>query len=168
MTTTRKTYNMFDLMDNIFNDAFRAVDAFNRMEPGRFNKMISSSSFPPTNIMVDQVTKVMTIEAALAGVKEEWINLSFDGDNLKLVVKVPQEVKKGDTVCHPYYIQQGLKTFSNLETSWAVDPRYFDRENVKVEFNNGLLQITIPPREEVAPKKIPIFGKLDLNKQITE
>jgi len=155
---------MDDLIGNIFNEAF---DIFGNWptESIRFNKSLSTAPFPPTNISIDQVTKVMTTQAALAGVKEEWINLSFDGDSLKLTVQVPQELKEGDKVERPYYLQQGLKTFSNIETSWVVDTRYFDREKVSVQFNDGLLVIDIPPRDEVAPKKIPIFGKLQLEKK---
>jgi len=152
--------NMFDLIDDIFNDAYYGA-ATGSVQPVRFNKNISSQSFPPTNILIDQKTKIMTIQSALAGIHEDWINLSFDGDSLNLIVNVPKnEEKKEET--QNYYFQIGLKKIESLKTSWNVDPRYFDREKVEVKFDNGLLTITIPPREEVAPKKIPIFGNLKL------
>ena len=146
--------NMFDLFDDIFSNVFNESW---ELSPGRFNKQISSSSFPPTNISIGTESKVMTIQAALAGIKEEQINLSFDGDYLKLIVDTPTTENDKN-----YFFQQGLKTISHFETKWGVDPRYFDREKVKVDFSNGLLTITIPPKEEVATKKIPLFGKLRL------
>ena len=166
--------DMFELVDDIFsntlNDAMSVFGNVQRQQPARHNKMISSSSFPPTNIFIDQKTKILTIQSALAGVKEEWIDLSFDGDNLRLTVKVPQTIEKDEKteVCTPYYFQQGLKTFSELKTSWTVDPRYFNREKVQVKFDNGLLIIEIPPRDEVAPKKISVFGKLSETKKLED
>jgi len=147
---------MFDLIDDIFQNVWR--ESWD-IQPSRFNKQISSSSFPPTNISVGTDSKVLTIQAALAGVKEEQINLAFDGDYLKLIVDIPAQ---SDEVSKEYFIQQGLKTFNHFETSWAVDVRYFDRDKVKVDFTNGLLTITIPPKEEVTAKKIPVFGKLQI------
>jgi len=153
--------NMFDLIDDIFNSTFAdsGLGSFRTTQPIRFNKHFQSTSFPPTNIAIDQKTKVMMIQSALSGVKEDWINLTFDGDCLKLVVDVPVEKETDNN----YYIQTGLKKIAHLETSWTVDPRYFDREKVNVTFEDGLLTITIPPRDEVAPKKIPIFGNLKLD-----
>jgi len=158
---------MFDLIDDIFND-FASVNNDCRKEwhqPARFNKQFSTSSFPPTNILIDKKTKVLTIQSALAGIHEDWINLEFDGDSLKLIIDVPGD-KQQDILdeLNNHYFQLGLKKVQHTETAWTVDPRYFDREKVDVKFDNGLLTITIPPRDEVAPKKIPIFGNLKLEK----
>jgi len=154
--------DIFDIFDDMFNDVFAFQSA---LQPSRFNKQIASQPFPPTNIIIDQKSKTLTIQAALAGIHEDWINLAFDGDNLKLVVDVPNKVDDRKEDSNNYYLQLGLKRIERVETNWKVDPRYFDREQVKVTFDNGLLTITIPPREEVAPKKIPIFGGLQIEKK---
>lgn len=160
---------MFDLIDDIFNESF--FWNMNRRDASdgapRQNRQISSNSFPPTNISINPDTKVLSIQAALAGVEEEWINLTFNSDQLKLVVKVPQTTKPEEKpeVKKDFYLQTGLKTFSELETAWNIDTRYFDRDKVDVKYKNGLLQITIPPRDEVKPKNIPIFGKLKLEEK---
>lgn len=153
----RNTYyrDFFSLMDDIFNESFTVLE---RAQAPRVNKLISSDSFPPTNIMVDPKTKTMTIEAALAGIKEDQINLSFDGESIKLVI----DATSSDERQVQHYVQRGLKKIGKLTTQYALDPRFYDREKVSVNFENGLLTITIPPREEVAPKKIPLFGKLSI------
>jgi len=148
-----------DLFGSMFDDAFEALGAWNSYEPPRINKIISSNSFPPTNISIDSKTKVMIIQSALAGIHEDWINLSFDGDHLKLVVDVPECDEKKDE--SPYYLQQGLKKVKHFETNWTVDPRFYSREDVNVTFDNGLLVIKIFPREDVKPKQIKLFGNLE-------
>jgi HSP20 family molecular chaperone IbpA len=152
--------DMNSLLGSIFNDVFG--DWPQNYEPVRFNKMISTNSFPPTNISVDQNTKVMVIQSALAGIHEDWINLSFDGDQLKLVVDIPK--KEENTDANPYFFQQGLKNIQHLETSWTVDPRFYSREDVDVAFDNGLLTIKINPKEDVKPKQIKLFGGLNTKK----
>ena len=164
VTRYRTTDNIVGLMDAIFNDAFKAFGTW-ESQPSRFNKWVSSGSFPPTNIMVNKDTKVLTITAALAGIHEDWINLSWDGDSLKLVVDVPSKVEDQKEESPNVYLQLGLKKIEHLETSWQIDPRFFSREDINVNFLNGLLTIEIQPREDVKPKKQKLFGGLDVSKK---
>ena len=151
---------LVDFFDSFFDDGFSKLD----IQPMRYNKLISTSSFPPANVTINKETKELYIEVALAGCAEENINLSFDSDYLKLVVDVPtKEDENQDT-----YIQRGLKKISHIETGWFVDPRFYDRDSVKVKFLNGLLTIRIIPKEDVRPRKINVFGKLAEPAKITE
>ena len=157
-----KSYgNLMDLFDDIFNDSFKILRGCD-VQPIRYNKQISSGSFPPTNIFIDKDTKEMTVQAALAGIREDQISLSWDGDYLKLVVNATEEKdgKRGARV----FIQSGLKKIKKFETSWVVDPRFYSRDDFKVTFENGLLTVVIRPKEDVKPRKLTIFGGLDLNK----
>jgi len=146
--------SLYDLFDSVFSDfGFSRFDT----QP-RFNKLISSGDFPPTNVFVNNKTKEQIIEVALAGCSENDINLSFDGDNLKLVVDVPAEQAiEGDLIV----LQRGLRKIRHIEVSWGVDPRFYDRDNVNVKLKDGLLTIKLCPREDVKPKKIPLFGKYE-------
>jgi len=154
--------SMFDLFDYIFGDSYRFTTKDRGVEP-RFNRLISATDFPPTNIVIDK-DKVLTIVVALAGYTEDNINLSFDNDYLKLVVNVPESQVPEEV----QYIQRGLRKPSHVETSWMVDPRYYDRDSVETSFSNGLLTIKINPRNEVRPKKIKLFGKLDTEKALPQ
>lgn len=158
-----KSYgNLIDLFDDIFNDSFKILRGCD-VQPIRYNKQISSGSFPPTNIFVDKDTKEMTVQAALAGIREDQISLSWDGDYLKLVVNATEE-KDEKHVLARVFIQNGLKKIKEFETSWAVDPRFYSRDDFEVTFENGLLTVVIRPKEDVKPRKLTIFGGLDLNK----
>jgi HSP20 family molecular chaperone IbpA len=144
--------DLFELFDSLFTNGFSNL---NEIQP-RYNRLISTRDFPPANVVINKDTKELLIEVALAGCSEDNINLSFDADYLKLIVDIPAkaEGEKEDI----YYIQRGLKKIQHIETAWIVDPRFYDRENVKVEFIDGLLTIRIFPKEEMRPKKINLFG----------
>jgi len=152
--------DLFQLMDDIFStDGFATI--YDRQP--RFNRLISTRDFPPANVSVNKETKELLIEVALAGCNEENVNLSFDSDYLKLIVDVPTKAE----IEPLHFIQRGLKKIQHIETSWIVDHRFYDRDNVKVEFNNGLLMIRIFPKEEVRPKKINLFGKYQPQEKAT-
>jgi HSP20 family molecular chaperone IbpA len=166
---SRKYYNdVFDLIDGIFSDAFNS--SIDVIQPARFNKQISSAAFPPANVVVNTKTKDLTIQVALAGVKEDELNLSFDGDYLHLIVDRAtgdKNLKDGEEAIE-YVIQRGLKTVDHAEVSWVIDPRYYDRDSANIKFEDGLLTIKVSPRSEVAPKKIKLFGKLAEKTAIAE
>jgi len=145
---------VFDLFDSIFDDT-AGFSRFVNEQPMRYNKIISTSQFPPANVRINK-EKELYIEVALAGCTEENINLSFDSDHLKLVVDVPAKEDDGEN--YGAYIQRGLKKIQHIETAWLVDPRFYNRDNVKVEFTNGLLTIRIFPKDDVRPKQIHLFG----------
>jgi len=167
MNNSRDYYGfkeVFDLFDNIFNDVgFQRVN----VQPMRYNKHISTSQFPPANVILNRESKELYIEVALAGCTEDNINLSFDSDHLKLVVDVPTKVND-DKEDPNVYIQRGLKKIQHVETAWFVDPRFYDRDSCKHEFLNGLLTIRIFPREDVRPKKIHLFGKYEEKKELED
>ena len=124
----------------------------------RYNKLISTSSFPPANVILNKENKELYIEVALAGCTEDNINLSFDSDHLKLVVDIP--TKANDDKEDPnVYIQRGLKKIQHVETAWFVDPRFYNRDTCEVKFSEGLLTIRIYPKDDVRPRKVHLFGK---------
>jgi molecular chaperone IbpB/HSP20 family protein len=150
----------FNLFDDIFSESARFLELA-ETQPARFNKTVSSSQFPPSDVFVDTKTKKMTIKVALAGYSEENINLRFDGDYLKLTIDLPI---KGEEESIEYVVQRGIKLPKHVEAAWGIDNRYYDRDSATVNYKDGLLTVEISPREEVAPKKIKLFGNLDLEK----
>jgi hypothetical protein len=59
-------------------------------------------------------------------------------------------------------MQRAIKLPKHFVSEWLIDPRYYDRDSVTVNYKDGLLTIKISPRAEVAPKKISLFGNLKL------
>jgi HSP20 family molecular chaperone IbpA len=158
--------DFLSLFDQIFSDSARQLDKFaeNNNQPARYNKLMSTSQFPPANIFCNTKTKVLRIEVALAGYSEDDLNLSFDGDRLKLIVDRPDGDKSlgEDEKVEEYVMQRAIKLPKHFVSEWLIDPRYYDRDSVTVNYKDGLLTINISPRAEVAPKKIALFGNLKL------
>jgi len=56
------------------------------------------------------------------------------------------------------------KTFHRVERSYGQFVRSFtlpnnvDRDKIKATFQNGILEIALPKREETKPRQIPITG----------
>jgi HSP20 family protein len=135
--------SVFDIVEDIFNsaDPFRLLDSF---QTPRQIRELSASSFPPTDICIS-ADKEYLIKIALAGIEESQIKLDFEGRTLQLAVD--NEPVEGEHV-----IQNGIKSFTHLETSYAI-PKQWDIEKLEARFKQGLLTIKIPPKEEVA--KLP-------------
>ena len=167
--STRYYENLFNIFDEIFSDSVRLLKFTDTETPSRFNKLVSTSQFPPADVVCDTKTKKLTIQVALAGYSEENINLSFDGDSLKLIATRPEGDKSlaENEVVKEYVMQRGIKFPKHVESSWIIDPRYYSRESTQVTFKNGLLTIEIWPKEDMAPKNITLFGKLELDKPNT-
>jgi HSP20 family molecular chaperone IbpA len=168
---TRSYNDLFSLFDEIFSDStrfFRLVE--NHTQPQRFNKLVSSSQFPPANILCDTKTKELKIQVALAGYSENDISLSFDGDYLRLLVDRSdgdKNLSEGEEITE-YVMQRGIKLPQRVEASWIIDPRYYSRENVQVSFKDGLLTIIISPRDEIKPVNIKLFGKLSEKPEVAK
>lgn len=138
-----------DLFDSIFNDFFYDLPRTN------YSKLISSGSFPPSDIWVDKETKTCNIQVALAGVPENAIAVDYDSGKMKLFVNCGKDEND-----EKYTIQNGIRKIGKLTTSWAIDDSYYDVEKTNVTFVNGLLTISIPAKEEIAKPTVKrLFGE---------
>jgi len=105
-------------------------------------------SYPPANIyMLDDRTQVF--EFALAGFREEDINLEFKGDYMVLSASVPEGTEP-ETGAH--FLKRRLKFKDIKGQEYYVPEDKFNRDATKATFRNGILKVTIPPKEEVKEK----------------
>ncbi|TVR00435.1 MAG: Hsp20/alpha crystallin family protein [Spirochaetaceae bacterium] len=112
-------------------------------------------SYPPANIyMTDDKTLVM--EFALAGFRESDIELEVQGEYLSLSATAPDGEVPPENA---HYFKRRLKLKSFRDQKYYVPEDKFDRDKVSALFTNGILRVTIPPREGAKPessRKIPI------------
>jgi molecular chaperone IbpB/HSP20 family protein len=107
-----------------------------------------SYSYPPMNLYLTQ-EKELVFKFALAGFREEDINLEFQGDYMIFSAKAPQLEPEQDVK----YFKRRLK-FKDIENQrYFVPEDKFDRNAVKAVFKNGILHVTVPPKEEVETKE---------------
>ncbi len=129
-------------------------DRFNRIFGGalprreRDEEMSIGAWIPPVDIVEEKDRILMTAE--LPGFKENEIEIQMEGGVLTLRGERKSETEK-----------EG-RTFHRMERSYGQFVRSFtlpnnvDREHIKANFANGLLQIELPKREEAKPRQIKI------------
>lgn len=107
-----------------------------------------SYSYPPMNVYITK-EKQLVFEFALAGFRESDINIEFQGDYMIFSAKGPDLEPKDDVK----YFKRRLK-FKDIDNQrYYVPEDKFDRENTKAVFKNGVLHLTVPPRQEVKDKE---------------
>lgn len=140
------------LMDEIFSVAEDFTSVFtDRMHfhPGErawsWNReYYSSYPFPPANIYMTN-DKVMVFEFAVAGFGENDVDLQFKGDYMVFGGTVPEGV---GNPADARYFKRRLKLKGFADQRYYVPADKFDREKVKAVYRNGILKVTIPPKEE--------------------
>ncbi|MDR0586961.1 MAG: Hsp20 family protein, partial [Treponema sp.] len=133
-------------------------------------------SYPPMNIYMS-ADRSMTFEFALAGFEEKNISLAFQGDYMVFSAKIGAAVDEPDgrgesDVPDPRgyggetgydrgkadydeagqeslrYFKRRLK-FKDIEKQkYYVPLDKYAQENVKAVFKNGILRVTVPPKDE--------------------
>ncbi|MFP4331398.1 MAG: Hsp20/alpha crystallin family protein [Alkalispirochaetaceae bacterium] len=99
-------------------------------------------SFPPANIYMTP-DRSITFEFALAGFDEKDIDLQFKGDYMMLSAKAPESPEDVS------FLKRRLKFKDVTEQKYYVPEDKFEREEAKAVFKNGMLKVTVPPREDV-------------------
>jgi len=107
-----------------------------------------SYSYPPMNVYLTK-DKEMVIEFALAGFREEDLNIEFQGDYMVFSAKAPEMEPDEDV----RYFKRRLKFKEIEEQRYFVPEDKFDRQNAKAVFKNGVLKVTVPPNEEVQTRE---------------
>lgn len=101
--------------------------------------------FPPANIYM-LPDRTMVFEFALAGYQDGDISLEFQGEYMVLSATAPEQTPDSEDVI---FFNRRLKYKTIPEQKYFVPEDKFDREQAKAVFRNGILKVTIPPRDEV-------------------
>jgi HSP20 family molecular chaperone IbpA len=110
-------------------------------------------SYPPMNIYLTN-ERGMIFEFALAGFDEKDISLTFQGDYMVFSAKIGLEDLPDDDV---RYFKRRLKLKDVEKQKYYVPADKFAQEQVRAVFRNGILKVTVPPKEETeTPEGIKI------------
>lgn len=110
-------------------------------------------SYPPMNIYLTQ-DRSMVFEFALSGFDEKDIQLSFQGDYMVFSAKIGADSAVDEGV---RYVKRRLKLKDVERQKYYVPADKFAQEMVKAVFRNGILKVTVPPKEDSAsPEGIKI------------
>lgn len=113
-----------------------------------FNKPDNRSVKHPIDIYEDD--NGLTFEVACTGLDKSDVDITIEGDVLKITYDKDENQKLGDK----QYYHTGIKR-SSFNFGWKI-ARRFELAKANAEMNNGLLSITIPLANESKPKSITI------------
>jgi HSP20 family protein len=131
-----------DRMNRIFEDAFRGQGRSGEED------WLGGSWAPPVDIYEHDGNLVL--KAELPGIDPKDVDVRVENNVLTLrgERKFDSEVKREN--CHR--VERAYGTFSRSFTL----PNVVDTQNIKAEFKDGVLRVTMPKREEAKPKQIQV------------
>ncbi|HTX74450.1 MAG TPA: Hsp20/alpha crystallin family protein [Rectinemataceae bacterium] len=100
-------------------------------------------SYPPMNIYLTPERSIV-FEFALAGFDEKDISLTFQGDYMVFSAKMGLEDLPEEGV---RYVKRRLKLKDVEKQKYYVPADKFAQEKVKAVFKNGILKVTVPPKD---------------------
>ena len=107
-------------------------------------------SYPPMNVFIT-ADRSLIFEFALAGFDEKDISLSFQGDYMVFSAAIPGSMG-GDASTVPdesvRYFKRRLKMKDIEKQKYFVPLDKYAQDKVKAVFRNGILRVSIPPKEE--------------------
>jgi len=141
-------------------DPYRELSTF----ADRFNRAVGSQQarerdeemglgawMPPVDIAEDK--EKITLTAELPGFKEDEVQIQMEGNLLTMRGERKFEEEKAGRNYHRIE-----RSYGQFMRSFTL-PNNVDRENIRAQFKNGLLEIELPKREDAKPKQIKISGE---------
>mgnify|MGYP001556132637 CR=1 FL=1 len=123
-----------------------------------FDRLFDDSTFRPLvagadvrlPLDVSSSEDAVTFEAALAGMRPEYVEITVVQNKVTIAVKEQEEHEEA----------QGQRVFREVRRSSGSRtlrlPMGMDTENAAASFENGMLRLSIPRAEEAKPRQIPV------------
>lgn len=142
MTLARLSNNDYPSFPSFFNRLFEG----DLMDWSSTNFAGSNSTLPAVNILEND--NEYQIEVAAPGMKKEDFKVNFDNGRLTISSEIEDENKngKGDKYTRREY------SYRSFQRAFTIPDNIVDGEKIQAKYNQGILQIILPKREEVKPK----------------
>jgi HSP20 family protein len=134
---TRDLMSMHDAMNRLFDEAF----------------LFPREGMESPSIDVIENDDNITVKAELPGFKPEEIDVRVEGNVLTLRAEHNEEQTKGEGQYHVREIRR-----SSFTRSISL-PSQVKTDQANADFENGILNLTLPKSEEQKPKRISISPK---------
>lgn len=132
-----------DRMNQLFSQTFGGFENTDFEQP-----LFTATFVPPVDILENEHD--ITLQAEIPGLKQE--DLSITLENNVLTIAGERKFKDEEKKDNFHRIERRYGKFTRSFTL----PASVDGENVNATFENGLLNITLPKKEEFKPKQIMI------------
>lgn len=139
-----------------FRDLRSLQDEMNRLFSASFprvsNQEEMSTGWSPSVDIYEGENQIV-LEAELPGMKREDFELSIENNIVTL--KGERRFEKKDEGDNYHRVERAYGTFTR---SFNL-PRTVSTEEIKAEFKNGVLTVTVPKKEEAKARRIEIAGE---------
>lgn len=142
-------------------DPFRELmgmrQAMDRLLEGGFPRpsraIVPFGEWAQPSLDVYQTPKEVIVKASLPGIKPEDVEVTITDDTLTIKgeTKAEKKVDEEDYLCRECH-------YGSYFRSIAL-PHALKTDNVKADFEDGVLILTIPREEEIKPRKIEVKAK---------
>jgi HSP20 family molecular chaperone IbpA len=105
-------------------------------------------SYPPTNVYMTS-GRELVFEFAVAGFEEKNISLSFQGDYMVFSAALGNSDETAPSTESIHYFKHRLKLKDIEKQKYFVPLDKYAQEKVKAVHKNGILKVTVPPKESV-------------------
>lgn len=126
----------------------------------RDEEIFTGTWAPPVDIY--ETKDLLVLKAELPGFLEEQIQLRFEDGILTMEGERKFEKKSGEENYH-----RVERSYGRFVRSFSL-PATVDNDRISASFENGILTVELPKREEVRPKQIRIqgaHGAIDVSKK---
>ncbi|MCY1719200.1 Hsp20/alpha crystallin family protein [Prolixibacteraceae bacterium Z1-6] len=106
----------------------------------------SNSTLPAVNVKENQDEYI--IDVAAPGLSKNDFKLNYDNGRLTISSekKEEKEEKEGEVITRKEFCYQ------SFQRSFTVPETVVNADKISAKYNNGILQVTLPKREEIKPK----------------
>ena len=147
------------MLTSTFNDFFHTplLENYMQKSPARFLKNESNVAFPPhSKFIKPEEDKTLHYEVGLCGISKKDVKVDIDDD--RIIIRVKKDVDESGRV----YSYKGLKLPTDETLELKFDPKLYDVNTTKIKLEDGLLEISMEPREELKPIRKSLFGELQI------
>lgn len=138
MTKWNNGHNMTNLFDDFF-----SRDLWNL---GLANNSTTNTTIPAVNIK--ETKENFEVEMAAPGMKKEDFRVELDGNNLTISSEMrnENEVKEGERYTRREF------SYQSFQRTFTLPKNVVDVEQIGAKYENGVLHLLIPKREEAKQK----------------
>ena len=145
-----RNLNRWSPFDEVFDFQREVERVFNQF----WSDLPSRTSASAGSFQVNTNEDGWRIDVPLPGIDPEHVNLEVAGNTLQIRVNQPADERKSDTRVTRY--EQTLTL-----------PPFLDVDKLSASHRHGMLQLTLPLKESVKPRRIQIANAEEERKQLT-
>lgn len=142
MTLTRRNGNIAPSLPGLLNDFFTR-DLF---DWGNSNYSTSGTTLPAVN--VKETPENFIVEMAAPGMKKEDFKVEINNNVLTISSEQKQEREEKE---NEGYTRKEF-SYQSFQRSFQLSREAVDADNIEAKYENGVLHLTIPKREEAKQK----------------